>query len=145
MTLDLHTISSNLTKDGKRVGRGTGTGRGTYAGRGVKGQKARSGGTRGILRRAFKAQLQKMPKLRGFNSQYQKLETVTLKNLENICKDGDVVTKSFLKKKGIIANPEFGVKIVATGVLHKKITIKGCVATKMAMEAIGKVGGTIIA
>ena len=35
----------------KRVGRGNSSGKGTYSGKGLKGQKARSGGRRGIARR----------------------------------------------------------------------------------------------
>jgi large subunit ribosomal protein L15 len=54
-----------------------------------------------------------------------------------------VVTPFFLKKKGVIKNARNGAKIVGTGTLTKKLTINNCLATKSAVAAIEKAGGTL--
>lgn len=146
MTLTPSTIHSapGAKKTTKRVGRGNGSGKGTTAARGQKGQRARSGGTRGIARRAMKAMIQKVPKLRGFRSMYGKPEVVTLSQLNRLFTDGDVVTPANLKQKGIVDHPENGVKVLATGELTKKITLKGCFASKKVAETVEKLGGKVV-
>ncbi|MBU0597327.1 50S ribosomal protein L15 [Patescibacteria group bacterium] len=126
----------------KRVGRGNSSGKGTYAARGMKGQRSRSGGKGGLKLLGFKQSLQKVPKLRGFKSLEPKKETVTLYELERAFKDGENVNPTVLKKRGIIGKPRNGVKIVATGEINKKLSIKNCVASKKAVELIEKAGGT---
>lgn len=145
MSLNLHTIkkTKGARKKRKRVGRGNASQKGTTAGRGMKGQKSRSGGKGGTKRLGFKQSLQKVPKLRGFKSKQPNKEVVTLSTLNRITKNDDFVTPSFLKKKGVVDKPQAGIKIIATGELKKKITVKGCLASKKAVEAIEKAGGTL--
>ncbi|OGH60184.1 MAG: 50S ribosomal protein L15 [Candidatus Magasanikbacteria bacterium RIFCSPHIGHO2_01_FULL_33_34] len=145
MATILHTIKATpgSHKRKKRVGRGNASQKGTTAGRGMKGQKARSGGKGGLALKGFKRSLQKVPKIRGFNSLKPKKQTITLSVLERVAKDGDVVTPKYLKKMGVIDKPQFGVKVIATGELKKKITLKGCFASKMAVVAIEKAGGKL--
>lgn len=128
----------------KRVGRGAGSGKGTTAARGQKGQKARSGGTRGIARRAMKAMIQKVPKLRGFRSMYGRPEIVTLAVLNSKFSDGDVVSPTILHQKGLVKYAESAVKLLGTGEITKKITLKGCLATKGVIEKLEKVGGKVV-
>lgn len=130
-------------KTTKRVGRGAGSGKGTTAARGQKGQKARSGGTRGIARRALRAMVLKVPKLRGFRSMYGRPETITLATLNGKFSDGDVVTPEILKQKKLTRGGS-EVKVLATGELTKKITLKGCLATKRVVEMVEKVGGKVV-
>lgn len=127
----------------KRVGRGNASGRGTYSGRGGKGQTARSGGKSRRRIRAFKSALLKVPKLRGFKSLKPKRETVTLSSLDRVAAENEAVTPQLLKERGLIGNPNFGVKVVATGEIKKKITLSGCFASKKAVELIEKAGGQI--
>ena len=145
MATTAHTIKSaqSAKRTKKRVGRGNASGKGTYASRGLKGQRSRSGGKGGLKRRGFRATLQKVPKLRGFKSPYPKKEVVTLATLNRICKDGDVVTPVFLNNIGVVDTPKNGVKIVATGKLEKKLTLKGCIASRAAAEEVKKAGGSI--
>ena len=145
MNLSPHTIKATKGshRRKKRVGRGNASQKGTTAGRGTKGQKARSGGKSGRARLGFKQSLQKIPKLRGFKSMRPKKEVVTLSTLEKIVTSGDVVTPAYLDKKGVIDKPRFGVKVVATGEIKKKITLKGCLASKKAVELIEKAGGKL--
>lgn len=142
MSLSPSTLSSKrVKKNTKRLGRGNGSGKGTYSARGMKGQRARSGGKGGLLRRAFKAQLQKVSKLRGFKSPALKPETVTLAVLEKFATEDVEITPYFLEKHKVIRNYKNGAKIVASGELKKKLVIKNCLATKKAVEAIEKAGG----
>lgn len=127
----------------KRLGRGNASQKGTYAGRGLKGQRGRSSGKRATHRRGFKASLQKIPKLRGFKGLRKKKETITLAQLEKYGESGKILTPAYLKKQGAVNHPERGVKIVATGELKKKLEIRGCLASKKALEAIEKAGGKI--
>ncbi|PIT86159.1 MAG: 50S ribosomal protein L15 [Candidatus Magasanikbacteria bacterium CG10_big_fil_rev_8_21_14_0_10_43_6] len=145
MAITAHTIQSSTTanRSKKRVGRGNGSGKGTYASRGLKGQRSRSDGKGGLKRRGFKASLLKVPKLRGFKSLQKKREVITLAVLNRICANGDIVTPTYLKTKGVVDKPEFGIKLIASGTLEKNITLRGCIASKMAMEAIEKAGGTL--
>ena len=135
--------SKRVKKNTKRLGRGNASGKGNYSARGMKGQRSRSGGKGGLMTRAFKAQLQKVPKLRGFKSPAVKPETVTLAVLEKVSQEGTEVTPYFLKEQKVIGSVKNGAKIVATGELKKKLTIKNCLATKKAVEAIEKAGGKI--
>jgi len=145
MALSPNTIKSakDSRKKSKRIGRGNASQKGTYAGRGLKGQKSRSGGKSGTRRRGFKASLQKVPKLRGFKSLQARKETVTLAQLEKYCETGKEITPNYLKVKKVISRPQNGVKIVATGELKKKLVIKGCLASKKAVELIEKAGGEL--
>lgn len=144
MTIGAHTISPHprSRRRAKRVGRGNSSGRGTYSGRGGKGQTARSGGSKRTHIRAFKALLQKVPKLRGFKSNVVKQEVVTLAMLDRKTVAGDPVRPSFLKKKGLIRYGDRGVKILSTGTLNHAILVDGCNASKSAREAIEKAGGS---
>ena len=146
MALAAHTIKSskNSKKKPKRLGRGNASGKGTYSGRGLKGQRSRAGGKSGCRLRGLKQSLKKIPKLRGFKSLQPKKEVVTLTVLNKISKEAGIITPFSLKKKGIISNPKRGVKIVATGTIDKPVILKGCLATKKAVELIEKVGGKLV-
>lgn len=144
MSITANTIKSNKNarSRAKRVGRGNSSGKGTYSGKGMKGQKSRSG-SGNTMRVGFKASLQKMPKLRGFKSLQAKKATVTLAMLERGCEEGAKVTPAYLEKKGLIAHAGNGVKIVARGELKKKINVHKCLASKTALAAIEKAGGSV--
>jgi len=146
MAIELHTIEKyrGATKKSKRVGRGNSSQKGTYSSRGMKGQRSRSGGKSGLKTRGFKQSLQKIPKNRGFKSPHIKKETIILSTLDKNFIDKDIVTPAILKKKSLISSPKNGVKIVATGEITKKITVKNCLASKKAVELIEKAGGTVL-
>lgn len=145
MILSASTIKAapGSRRQSKRVGRGNASQRGSKSGRGTKGQRARSGGKRGTARLGFKQSLQKIPKQRGFTSLSSKFETVTIATLERLAISGDTVTPHYLKAKKAIGHPERGVKIVGNTALTKKIAVKGCLASKGALAAIEKAGGSL--
>ncbi len=145
MTLTAHTISAKTgsKKTKKRVGRGNSSGKGTYSSRGLKGQRSRSGGKSGGKLRGFKQALQKVPKVRGFKSGRPKAQSVALATLERVAVEGKEITPRFLKNVKVVKDFRKPVKIVATGVIKKKVVISGCLATKNAIEMIEKAGGSV--
>ncbi len=127
----------------KRVGRGTGSGKGTYSTRGLKGQTARSGGTRGIARRsAFKQLLIRTPKLRGFKRASPHVATVNLAALNEHFADGDTVTPKSLASRGLVGRAPGGVKVLGNGTLEKKLTVRVPYVSRSARAAIERAGGT---
>jgi len=128
-------------KDGKRKGRGHGTGNGKTAGRGQDGQKSRSGGgTRPGFEGGQMPLYRRLPK-RGFTCRNSKeIIGINLDTL-NVFRAGSVVTVEKLQEKGIINNPKDGVKILGSGELTKKLTVKMDAFSKTAIEKIEAAGG----
>lgn len=135
--------SETVYKKGKRLGRGIGSGKGKTCGRGHKGQKSRAGGFHKVSFEGGQMPLQRrLPKF-GFTSYKASVtKTITLEHLKAF--EGDeVITLSTLKDKNIISNSIKYVKLVNTGELTKKVTLKGIKATKSAAELITSNGGSI--
>ncbi|MBI4272705.1 50S ribosomal protein L15 [Candidatus Uhrbacteria bacterium] len=149
MELTLHTLraTSGSRKPRKRIGRGLGSGHGAFSTRGIKGQRARSGGSHGLLRKGLQPILRQIPKLRGFKSIHIKPFAVNVDVLEKRFSDGEVVNPKTLNQRGILTVSKKGanvrVKILGNGTLTKKLTIEGCELSRTASERITKAGGTI--
>ncbi len=126
----------------KRVGRGNSSGKGTYSGKGLKGQKARSGGRRGIARRsAFQQLIIRTPKLRGFKRKSFPVQIVNLSDLNRVFNDGDFVNEKSLIKAGLAKKGGGGVKVLGSGKINKKLNVKMSYFSKSAKSAIEKSGG----
>ena len=142
--MKLHELrpSEGAFKTSKRLGRGTGSGLGKTSGKGHKGQNARSGGG---VRPGFEGgQLplfRRLPK-RGFSNAMFKVEyaTINVSDLEKF-EDGAVVTPELLKEMGILKKQLAGVKVLGSGELTKKITVKAHKFSKSAIEKIEAIGG----
>jgi len=143
MTLRLSNLSSNKKKSKKRKGRGNASGKGNYSSRGSKGQKARSGGRKGLKLRGLKRGISAIPKLGGFKSHKQKMAIVNLKDLRRF-KDNETIDCLKLLKAGLIKIKSQPVKILAKGKLNKKLYIKVQAFSKKAREIIAKSGGKSI-
>ncbi|TRZ78089.1 50S ribosomal protein L15 [bacterium] len=116
-------------KKKKRIGRGGA--HGTYSTRGMKGQKSRSGSSFPVGFEGGRSGMKKqLPKRGGFKSIHEKSVVVSLKDLDKNFKDGDVVTPQALVAKGIIATAHTKFKILNSGELTKKLTIKKCLMSK---------------
>ena len=130
-------------KERKRLGRGVGSGTGKTAGKGHKGQKARSGNQ---PRPGFEGGqipfFQRIPK-RGFNNVNRKDYAIVNLDDLNLFEEGEVVTPEALIAKGVIKKILSGVKVLATGTLDKKITVKAHKFSEAAQTAIEKNGGTV--
>lgn len=143
--LTLHSLKSSGARRRKvRVGRGNASGHGTYSSRGGKGQRARSGGRGGLKTLGFKQTLQRIPKVGGFKSHRVRPAAVALEALARAFDEGAVVSPEKIFKKGLVEGSRAGVKIIGTGPLKKKLTIKGCKVTAGAKAAIEAAGGSVI-
>ena len=124
----IHNLKPNKQKKRKTVGRGNGSGHGTFSGRGGKGQKARSGGSKGLKGGSFEGGqtplMRRMPKLPGFtNPNTKKYKAINFLSLEKHFKDGETVNLKSLYEKGLIKKKNQLVKILGKGKLTKKLTI----------------------
>lgn len=144
LTLQSLHPAKGARKHSPRVGRGNASGHGTYSGRGGKGQRARSGSRAGLKRLGFKQTLQRIPKTGGFRSIRVKPAVVTLEQLQKSFDEGAVVSPEKIFKKGLVEGIRAGVKIVATGTLKKKLTVRECKVTAGAKAAIEAAGGSVL-
>lgn len=141
MKLNQIPASKGARKKPTRVGRGRGSGHGKTASYGQKGQRARSGG---VKRPGFAGGQTPMalrfPK-RGFNKPNRKEWAIVnvgqLDKLEN----GSVVDAKSLLEAGIIREIHDGLRVLGTGELSKKLTVKAAHFTGSAKEKIEKAGG----
>jgi large subunit ribosomal protein L15 len=139
--------------DRKRVGRGLGSGKGRYAGRGIKGQKARSGSHK--MRAGFEGGqmpiYMRIGKLRGSTSKDAMpvgpfrtyTQPVNLRDVEGRFEAGDVVTPEALVEKGILKNTKIDVKLLGSGKVSKRLTIRVHAISASAREKIEAAGGTV--
>ena len=141
--MKLHELSpvAGSTFEGKRKGRGHGSGNGKTGGRGHKGQKARSGGK---VRVGFEGgqmpQVRRVPK-RGFNNIFAKPLTAVNLTAFNCFEDGAVVDAAALIEAGVIASCPNGLKVLGSGELTKKLTVKAAAFSESAKEKIEQAGG----
>ena len=124
-----------------RKGRGISAGQGKTAGRGTKGQKARTGHSK--MPRGFmggqRAIMQAVPKLKGFKSFHAKAEVVYLDQLNDLKGKIDNIA---LAEAGLISSPYVKVKVISRGELKSKVELETQFASKSAIEAIKKAGGS---
>ena len=126
----------------RRVGRGIGSGIGKTAGRGHKGQKSRAGGYHKVGFEGGQMPLQRRLPKRGFKSHLLKFNAeVTLTDLERL--GADEVDLLSLKQAGLVGEIIKVVKIIKTGELTRKISLKGVLATAGAKAAIEALGGSV--
>ncbi|USN53766.1 MAG: 50S ribosomal protein L15 [Candidatus Nomurabacteria bacterium] len=143
MTKGLHTLRQPKgAKSGKRRGRGHGSGLGTYSGRGMKGQRARTGGRQGTLRRTMKQLIARIPKTRGFSSGKKAATEVYLSQL-NVFPEGSEVYPGLLKKQGIIQSDRL-VKVIGNAGLEKRLDVKAHRFSEGARRAITEKGGKVV-
>ena len=129
-------------KTRKRVGRGIGCGLGKTCGRGHKGQSSRAGGFHKVGFEGGQMPLQRrLPKV-GFTSRTAHLTAeVRLHELDKI-EDG-VISIENLIAANIVPKFTKRVKVIASGAVTKKVTLKGIAVTKGAKAAIEAAGGKI--
>lgn len=136
-----HELEATPNTSKKRVGRGISAGQGKTAGRGTKGQKSRTGkkiaatfmGGQGPL-------VRRIPKKRGFKSLAAPAQVVYLQDLAVL--KGKTADNITLFEAGLIATPYHTTKVIVRGELNDKVTVKVQAASKTAVAAIEKAGGT---
>jgi len=148
--MKLHELHDNpgATKTKKRIGRGPGSGKGKMGGRGIKGQKSRSGVSIGGYEGGQMPLYQRLPK-RGFTKPNRKSYAVV--NLGLVQKFIDekkldakaVITEDVLIASGLVRRKLDGVRVLAKGDITASVTLQVTGASKSAVEAVAKAGGTL--
>lgn len=129
----------------RRVGRGIGSGNGKTAGRGQKGQKSRSGYSKGPGWEGGRSNLiERLPK-RGFNNnQFRTFyQIVNLSDLNKLPAGSDVTGQS-LKEAGIIRHANRPIKLLGNGQLEvSSLSVELDNYSQSAIDAVQAAGGTI--
>ncbi len=126
----------------RRVGRGIGSGLGKTAGRGHKGQKSRSGGFHKVGFEGGQMPLQRRLPKRGFKSLAAgTVAEVRLSDLQKL--PGDELDLLALKAAGVVSQLALSAKVILSGSIERKVSLKGIGATKGAKAAIEAAGGSV--
>ena len=135
-------------KSKKRVARGPGSGKGKTAGRGIKGQNSRSGVAINSYEGGQMPLYMRLPK-RGFNKPNAlHFAVVNLGQIQKFIEAGKLdaaapITEDVLVGAGIVRRKLDGVRVLAKGEITSKVTLTVSGASKTAVEAIEKAGGSI--
>ena len=125
-----------------RVGRGASAGQGKTCGRGVKGQRARKGGYHKVGFEGGQMPLQRRLPKTGFRSAIAR--TVAEVRVSELAKvEGALIDLASLKAANVVPETALRARIVASGAIAKKVTVKGVHVTKGARAAIEAAGGSI--
>ena len=136
-------------KQRMRVGRGIGSGKGKTGGRGVKGQTSRAG----VAIKGFEGGqmplYRRLPK-RGFHNLFAKdLNEVNLGRIQQAVEAGKLDAKGAVTIEALVAagvitrQAKDGVKILGAGELKTKLAFEVYGASKSAVAAIEKAGGSV--
>ena len=137
------TTLAGAGKRRKRVGRGESSGLGKTCGRGHKGLQSRSGGgTRRMTEGGQMPIFRRLPK-RGFNNENfrTEFEVINIATLNERFSDGDTVDLAKLRAARLVHGAKPLVKVLAKGVLERKLTVEAHAFSKQAIELIEKAGG----
>ena len=132
----------------KRVGRGIGSGTGKTSGKGTKGQKSRSGVSLLGFEGGQMPLYRRLPK-RGFHNIFRKnYRVINLGRLQSAIDAGKIdprqpITEDALVAAGLIKTRRDGIRILAKGEIKASVTLKVSGASKAAVEAVEKAGGSI--
>ncbi|MCX7889897.1 MAG: 50S ribosomal protein L15 [Rhodobacteraceae bacterium] len=148
--MKLHELRDNpgAARKSKRVARGPGSGKGKTAGRGIKGQTSRSGVALGGYEGGQMPLYRRLPK-RGFNKPNRLRYAVV--NLGILQKFVDArkldpkaeITEDVLVAAGVVRRRLDGVRVLAKGELTAKLKLSVTGASKAAVAAVEKAGGTL--
>ncbi|WP_370229551.1 50S ribosomal protein L15 [Cognatishimia sp.] len=148
--MKLHELRDNpgAAKKRMRVGRGPGSGKGKMGGRGIKGQKSRSGVAINGYEGGQMPLYQRLPK-RGFNKPNRKaFAVVNLGLIQKFIDDGKLdakaaITEDALIASGLVRRKKDGIRVLAKGEITAKANIEVTGASKSAVEAVEKAGGSL--
>jgi len=131
-----------------RISRGIGSGKGKTGGRGGKGQTARTGVAINGFEGGQMPLYRRLPK-RGFTNIFaRKFAEVNLGRLQEAIKSGKLDSKKeingeALVKAGLIRRVRDGIRLLGKGELKEKVSLKVAGATKSAIAAVEKAGGSV--
>lgn len=142
--MKLNTIqpAEGSTHAKRRVGRGIGSGLGKTCGRGHKGQKSRAGGFHKVGFEGGQMPLQRRLPKRGFVSLTNKRNVeVRLSEINDL--PMDEIDLLVLMQANLVTQHALSAKVVLSGEITRKVTLKGIGATKGAKAAIEAAGGSV--
>lgn len=129
-------------KAARRVGRGMGSGLGKTCGRGHKGQKSRAGGFHKVGFEGGQMPLQRRLPKRGFVSLTRSRNVeVRLSEIDKL--PIDEIDMLALMQAGIVPADSLAAKVILSGTIGRKVTLRGVGATKGARAAIEAAGGSV--
>ncbi len=148
--MKLHELRDNPGAAPKRtrVGRGPGSGKGKMGGRGIKGQKSRSGVAINGYEGGQMPLYQRLPK-RGFNKPNRKeFAVINLGLIQKFVDAGKLdakaaITEDTLVESGLVRRKLDGVRVLAKGEITAKVNLEVTGASKTAVEAVEKAGGSL--
>jgi len=149
MKLNQLTDNQGARKKPIRVGRGIGSGKGKTGGRGGKGQTARSGVAINGFEGGQMPLFRRLPK-KGFTNIFRlDYVVVNVGTLQQAVEDkrldaGQTVTAKSLKEAGIISRTLDGIRLLNKGELKSKLTVEVAGASKAAVAAVEKAGGSVV-
>lgn len=131
----------------KRVGRGIGSTLGKTCGKGHKGQKSRTGGYHKVGFEGGQMPLQRrIPKFGFVSRKALTRAEISLRLLDKIAKNlkgGEEINLDLLNSLGIVDKRVEVVKVIFSGEITTKVTIKGLKTTPGAKKAIESAGGSV--
>jgi large subunit ribosomal protein L15 len=125
-----------------RVGRGVGSGWGKTAGRGHKGQKARSGGFHKVGFEGGQMPLHRRLPKRGFKSPTRNdIAEVRTSELQSM--QAAEIDLAALKAERVVPREALAAKVILSGKLERKVSLKEILVSKGARSMIEGAGGSI--
>jgi large subunit ribosomal protein L15 len=129
-------------KDRHRVGRGVGSGWGKTAGRGHKGQRARSGGFHKVGFEGGQMPLHRRLPKRGFNSPTRD-DVAEVRTGDLQAMQAAEIDLAALKAAGLVSRKALAAKVILSGKLERKVSLKEIRVSKGARSMIEAAGGSI--
>lgn len=131
--------TSRPPKKVQRIGRGIGSKRGDTSGRGGKGDSARQGYRKRFGYEGGQVPLYRKLPIRGFTrGRFVKVsQAIGLDTIEQYFQDGETVNVATLREKGLIPRRlPGGIKILANGILTKKVIIEAHAISEAALKKV---------
>lgn len=131
-----------------RICRGIGSGKGKTGGRGGKGQTARTGVSINGFEGGQMPLYRRLPK-RGFTNIFAKrFAEINLDRLQIAIENGKIdpaklIDSKVLIEAGLVRRAWDGIRLLGKGEIKAKVSLEVAGATKTAIEAIQKAGGSI--
>ena len=148
MKLNALRDNEGATRTKKRVARGPGSGKGKTAGRGIKGQKSRSGVAINAYEGGQMPLYRRLPK-RGFSKPNRKSwAVVNLGAIAKCIEAGKIdakaeINEDVLVASGLVRRKLDGIRVLAKGEIAQKVSLVVSGASKAAVEAVEKAGGSL--